>query len=121
MDKRQVPLTELLRPQQFSDLLLPERDIERLQRMKDSSDIMNMIFYGPPGMGKTSAARILLPKDGPIHAFRWNGSMDNRIDDIRNRVKGITSTGLTVFGQEKVIFIDEAEILATYFADMRSV
>ena len=43
-------VSELLRPQQLDDLTLPRRVIDRLQRMIDTGTIMNMIFYGKPGM-----------------------------------------------------------------------
>ncbi len=52
-------LAELLRPQQLSDLTLPQPIIDRLQRMRDEQSLMNMLFHGGPGTGKTSAARIL--------------------------------------------------------------
>jgi replication-associated recombination protein RarA len=48
MSCQKQPLTELLRPQQLSELTLPRKDIDRLQRMVESGWIMNMIFYGKP-------------------------------------------------------------------------
>ena len=53
-------LSELLRPQQLGDLTLPQPDIDRLQKMVDNDQLMNMIFYGKPGLGKTSAAQIIM-------------------------------------------------------------
>ena len=44
------PLSELLRPQQLDDLTFPQSTIDRLQRMIDSKNIMNMLFYGKPGL-----------------------------------------------------------------------
>ena len=60
MSCQKQPLSELLRPQQLSELTLPRKDIDRLQRMVESGWIMNMIFYGKPGLGKTSAARTII-------------------------------------------------------------
>jgi replication-associated recombination protein RarA len=48
-------MSELLRPQEIGDLTLPASDIERLSRMVTSRSIINMLFYGKPGLGKTSA------------------------------------------------------------------
>src|SRR6516164_4018107 len=52
-------LSELLRPQEIGDLTLPASDIEHLSRMVTSRSIMNMLFYGKPGLGKTAAARAI--------------------------------------------------------------
>ncbi len=60
MNECKQPLSELLRPQQLGDLTLPQPDIDRLQKMVDNDQLMNMIFYGKPGLGKTSAAEIIM-------------------------------------------------------------
>ena len=49
----------------ISDLALPTRVLERLQRMMDSRRLMNMLFYSKPGTGKTSAARIFINTPWP--------------------------------------------------------
>ena len=59
-------VSELLRPQQLGDLTLPRRDIDRLQRMIDTDDVMSMLFYGEPGLGKTSAARLIANGVGTV-------------------------------------------------------
>jgi replication-associated recombination protein RarA len=53
-------LSERLRPQLLSDLTLPEHVVQRLEPMLQRRAPLNMVFSGPPGTGKTSAARILL-------------------------------------------------------------
>jgi replication-associated recombination protein RarA len=58
-------VSELLRPQRLGDLTLPQRVIDRLQRMIHERSIMNMLFYGRPGLGKTSAARVFINALGP--------------------------------------------------------
>ena len=58
--KRPKPLvSEILRPQALSDLTLPTPTILRLQRVIESGSMVNMLFYGPPGSGKTSTAENL--------------------------------------------------------------
>jgi replication-associated recombination protein RarA len=52
-------LAEILRPQNLGDLTLPAHTIQRLQRVMETGSMMNMLFYGPPGSGKTSAATML--------------------------------------------------------------
>ena len=53
--------------------------VERLERMADQRKPMNMLFYGQPGVGKTSAARILLNKLDADYC-EINGSMETGIE-----------------------------------------
>ncbi len=83
----QRPLfSELLRPQQLDDLTLPRRDLERLNRMIASGSIMNMLFYGQPGLGKTSAARAIIRLIG-ADAYEINGSQATGVDYVRDHIE----------------------------------
>ena len=55
----QQQLSELLRPTELADLIQPLEIIQGLERMVDKRSLLNMMFYGRPGLGKTSAAQIL--------------------------------------------------------------
>ena len=75
MPKHKELLSEALRPQRLPHLTLPQTQIERLQQMIVSGSIMNMVFYGKPGIGKTSAARILIKELGAQeNSIEINGS-----------------------------------------------
>ena len=73
----QQRLSELLRPTEFADLIQPPELIRRLERMVAQRAPLNMLFYGRPGLGKTSAAQILL-KGLDAFALRINGSIADR-------------------------------------------
>jgi putative ATPase len=111
MTKYQQQLSELLRPQQLGDLTIAQKDIDRLKRMADSGDIMDLIFYGEPGTGKTSAARILIKAIGVDHPLEVNGSSASGIDYIRQKISPY-ARGPSVFFNKKVVFIDEADGLS---------
>jgi replication factor C subunit 3/5 len=102
--------SELLRPLQLGDLTLPQRDIDRLQRMLDEGTIMNMLFYGSPGLGKTSAANILI-KNGNFSKMEINGSSETGIDFVRTKIEGFAYSG-SVMLRPKICFIDEADYLS---------
>jgi replication factor C large subunit len=101
-------LSELLRPQEIGDLTLPASDIERLSRMVTSRSIMNMLFYGKPGLGKTSAARAIARLVG-ASSCELNGSKEPRggfVDTFE------AMTGAVLFGEPRICFIDEADQLS---------
>ena len=101
------PLSELLRPRSIAELNLPPDLSDSLQRMEKSRSVMSMLFYGEPGIGKTSAARILT-KDA--HVYEINGSFNNGDKTMLRAIEHFASH-VSMFGQPKVCFIDEAEYL----------
>src|ERR1700751_2117353 len=63
--KTRTPLlSEILRTRALSDLTLPTPTIERLQRVIETGSMVNLLFHGPVGSGKTSAARIFMDAIG---------------------------------------------------------
>jgi len=109
-DPKQL-VSELLRPQQLTDLTLPQRVIDRLQRMIDEGSIMNMLFYGAAGLGKTSAARVFINALGPKSSIEINGSSATGIDFVRDTIVRFASS-VAMFGGSKICFIDEAEYVS---------
>jgi replication-associated recombination protein RarA len=109
------PLTELLRPQQLSELTLPRKDIDCLQRMVESGWIMNMIFYGKPGLGKTSAARTLIRLVDQEHVEINPSSLLQNVEGLRRGIEGFVTTMTTT--KYKICFIDEADYLPNKLQD----
>lgn len=110
MTMGKLPFSELLRPQQLRDLTIPQRDIDRLQRMVDSGNIMNMLFYGEPGTGKTSAVRIII---GPsvLNGLELNGASATGIDYVREVIENFAAH-MKLYPGHKICFIDEADGLS---------
>lgn len=63
-DKNKIHLTksimELLRPENLSEIIGQERTIKALKAKLSSPYPQHLILYGPPGVGKTTAARLVL-------------------------------------------------------------
>jgi DNA polymerase III delta prime subunit len=100
-------LSERLRPQTLADLSLPEPLIASLDRMAKKGSILNLLFYGKPGIGKTSAARILL-REMKADVYEINGSFNNGDKTMVKAIESFAAT-LSLTGGPKVCFIDEAD------------
>jgi DNA polymerase III delta prime subunit len=100
-------LFELLRPRSVSELNLPPDVSRSLERMEKSGSVMNMLFYGGPGIGKTSAARIL-GKDADVYEI--NGSSCYGDKFTLRSIENFASS-MSLFVKPKICFIDEADYL----------
>ncbi|WP_339193185.1 ATP-dependent protease LonB [Aeribacillus sp. FSL K6-8210] len=54
------PLSERIRPKSFSDIVGQEDGIKALKAALCGPNPQHVIIYGPPGVGKTAAARLVL-------------------------------------------------------------
>ena len=54
------PLTEKSRPINFDDIIGQEKGIKALKAAICGPNPQHVIIYGPPGIGKTAAARLVL-------------------------------------------------------------
>lgn len=68
------PLASLSRPGSFSDIVGQEEGIEILRSALCGPNPQHVIIYGPPGVGKTAAARLVLEEAcrNPLSPFKEN-------------------------------------------------
>jgi len=104
------PLSEYLRPKQLSELAISAKYISRLQAMLHRNNPANMLFFGSPGTGKTSAARIFCQSRGDTGVLEVDGSKDTGIDYIRNVIEAFTTACAFTPGY-KIVFIDDGDYL----------
>lgn len=105
-----ILISEQLRPSSFDELVLSERLRDRLKRMYETGKVMNMLFYGKPGSGKTTAAKIFTESE-EFTALTINGSLDSSIEEVRTRIQNF-ATSCSLFDTPKICFIDEADYLS---------
>jgi DNA polymerase III delta prime subunit len=103
-------LSEILCPQTVSDLTLQRPIIDRLRKMIETKAVMNMVFYGKVGTGKTSATR-LFADCGEVTFFgrgfsQGDGSLVKNVDFVRTDLK----RGLSSWGS-KIVVLDGADLV----------
>lgn len=81
MIKLTEPLTEKSRPSNLEEIIGQEKGIKALKAALCGPNPQHVIIYGPPGVGKTAAARIILEEAKKISASPFNkGSKFVEID-----------------------------------------
>lgn len=66
------PLSEKTRPSSFDEIIGQERGIKALRAALCGPNPQHVLIYGPPGIGKTAAARLVLEdaKSNPVSPFK---------------------------------------------------
>ena len=105
----QKPLADLLRPESMSEMvgqhhLLDEGSVFR--KSIESNHLTNMVFYGPPGVGKTTLANIIAKNSG-LSLYKLNGT-NASIDDIKTVIKEADSF---LNGNGVLLYLDEIQYL----------
>jgi len=100
---------EKYRPQIIEDCILPKSLKNTFQSIVDKGELVNMMFTGSAGVGKTTVARALCNELG-LDYMMINGSEDGNIDTLRGKIKQFAST-VSLQGGQKVVILDEADYL----------
>lgn len=101
------PLAEKLRPRSLDDFLGQEHILgpdKILRRIVESDRIIPMIFWGPPGCGKTTLVRIISEKTHSL--FVSFSAVTSGVADARKLIAEAKEI-LEKNGQRTILFIDE--------------
>ena len=100
------PLADRLRPQTLEDYVGQEHLLgpgKVLRQMIEQDEVPSMIFWGPPGVGKTTLARIIARHTKA--EFVNFSAVTSGIKELRQVMAQAETTRL--LGQKTILFIDE--------------
>ena len=103
-----LPLAERLRPQTLDEFigqkhLVGEKAI--LRQMIESGRIASFILWGPPGVGKTTLAKIIANKlDRPFYTL---SAVTSGVKDVREVIEKAKSNRIFTQSGNPILFIDE--------------
>lgn len=103
-----VPLAERMRPTQLSNYVGQSHLVGEkgpLKQAIEQSLLPSMLFWGPPGVGKTTLAHIISQTlNRPFYTL---SAINSGVKEVREVIKKAESNGLFNAGQSPILFIDE--------------
>ena len=106
---------EKYRPKKLSEIAGQDEVVNRLQSFVDKKSLPHLLFAGPPGSGKTTAAlciaRELFGEGWRQNFLELNASDERGIDTIRTKVKDYARTRPIGDVPYKIVLLDESDAL----------
>ncbi len=102
-----IPLAERMRPTSLNDYFGQQHLVgegKPLRKAIESGSLPSMLFWGPPGVGKTTLAQIISETlDRPFYTL---SAINSGVKDIREVINKVQNQGM-FGGRNAVLFIDE--------------
>lgn len=106
--EQEAPLAERMRPKKLQDFVGQEHLVGpkgALTNMLHSKVLPSMLFWGPPGVGKTTLARIL--SEAFEREFYSLNAISSGVKDIREIIEKADKSGFMGQFKKPIVFIDE--------------
>ncbi len=100
------PLADLMRPTSLDDFVGQEEIIGKntlLRKMIENDKLTSMIFWGPPGVGKTTLAYIIAKSTNSV--FKQLSAVSSGVKDIKEIIEEAHFN--QSMGKKTILFVDE--------------
>jgi len=112
-----IPFVEKYRPEKFDEIVLDSINKELMNNILNTGHFPNLLFYGPPGSGKTTSISNLII----AYQLKWykkqikeliihlNASDDRGIDIIRSQINQFVNSNSLFNSGMKFVILDEVD------------
>jgi replication factor C subunit 2/4 len=122
--KKKIPWVDKYRPKKLDEIIYQEEVIKVLKRCLETGQFTHMLFYGPPGSGKTSTILSFVnelygPNIIDQRIIELNASDERGINVVRNKIISFAKTSIGNKDPKypsppfKIVILDEADAMTT--------
>ena len=114
MDNHTLPWVEKYRPENMDNLISHKNIVDTLSNFIKDKCMPHLLFYGPPGIGKTSTilacANNIFGQNKSILVLHLNASDERGIETARQRIKDFACSKSIISNYPfKLVILDEAD------------
>ena len=103
-----TPLAERLRPQSLNDYISQQHLVGKdgvIAKQLKTGALPSLIFWGPPGVGKTTLANIIANEsDRPFYSL---SAINSGVKDLRDAIESAKKSSGLFTAKNPILFIDE--------------
>ena len=118
MTKESSPWSEKYRPSEFNDIVLDPLNRKIFEKILEKRKFPHMLFYGPPGAGKTTSADNLIRKYQSLYSrvnkeniIHLNASDERGIEVIRTQIHQFVKSKNMFETGYKFVVLDEVDYM----------